>query len=81
MGSRRIASTTRSPTKKAIRTAQLEGFWKVQLGNVYYYVREIKNTDVVERYARDIEEGWWDRHVFKRGSAGTRRSAPRRCAW
>src|SRR6476659_5330884 len=25
---------------------RLEGFWKVQLGNVYYYVREIKNTDV-----------------------------------
>ena len=36
------------------------GFWKVQLGNVFYYVREIKKTDVVERYARDIKEGWWD---------------------
>jgi stearoyl-CoA desaturase (delta-9 desaturase) len=48
----------------------LEGFWRVQLGNVYYYMREVKNTDVVERYARDIKEGWWDRHVYKYGLAG-----------
>src|SRR5580765_4176098 len=48
----------------------LEGFWKVQLGNVYYYVREAKKADVLERYARDIEEGWWDRKVFKRGLLG-----------
>ena len=48
----------------------LLGFWKVQLGNVYYYIREVKNTDVVARYARDIKEGWWDRHVFRRGILG-----------
>ena len=48
----------------------LEGFWKVQLGNVYYYMREVKNTDVVERYARDIRTGWWDRHVFAHGIVG-----------
>jgi len=48
----------------------LEGFWAVQLGNVYYYMREVKRTDVVERYARDIPEGWWDRHVFNRGLLG-----------
>jgi stearoyl-CoA desaturase (Delta-9 desaturase) len=48
----------------------LEGFWKVQLGNVYYYMREVKKTDVVARYARDIKEGWWDRHVFKHGWLG-----------
>jgi stearoyl-CoA desaturase (delta-9 desaturase) len=48
----------------------IEGFWKVQLGNVYYYIREAKKTDVLERYARDIEEGWWDREVFKRGLLG-----------
>ena len=48
----------------------LEGFWKVQLGNVFYYMREIKNTDVVERYARDIKDGWWDRWVFHRGLLG-----------
>jgi stearoyl-CoA desaturase (delta-9 desaturase) len=48
----------------------LEGFWKVQLGNVFYYMREVKKTDVVERYARDIQEGWWDTHVFCYGLAG-----------
>ena len=48
----------------------LEGFWKVQLGNVYYYMREVKKTDVVARYARDIKEGWWDRSVFKHGWLG-----------
>ena len=49
---------------------KLEGFWQVQLGNVFYYVREIKKTDVVARYARDIKDGWWDRHVFNRGLLG-----------
>ena len=49
---------------------KLEGFWQVQLWNVYYYMREVKKTDVVERYARDINEGWWDRHVYKYGWLG-----------
>lgn len=48
----------------------LEGFWKVQLGNVFYYVREVRKTDVVDRYARDIKDGWWDRHVFSHGMLG-----------
>jgi stearoyl-CoA desaturase (delta-9 desaturase) len=49
---------------------KIEGFWAVQLGNVFYYVREIRTTDVVERYARDIKEGRWDRWVFRRGPVG-----------
>jgi stearoyl-CoA desaturase (Delta-9 desaturase) len=49
---------------------KLEGFWNVQLGNVFYYVREIKHTDVVQRYARDIKDGWWDRTCFNRGLLG-----------
>jgi stearoyl-CoA desaturase (delta-9 desaturase) len=48
----------------------LEGFWKVQLGNVFYYLRELRSSDVIDRYARDIHEGWWDRHVFNRGLLG-----------
>ncbi len=48
----------------------LLGFWQVQLGNVYYYIREAKNPETLERYARDIEEGWWDLHVFKFGLLG-----------
>jgi stearoyl-CoA desaturase (delta-9 desaturase) len=48
----------------------LEGFWNVQLGNVFYYIREVRKTDVVERYARDVKEGWWDRRVFRHGGVG-----------
>ena len=33
-------------------------------------MREVKTTDVVARYARDIKEGWWDRNVFKFGLLG-----------
>ena len=48
----------------------LKGFWKVQLGNVYYYMQEVKHTDVVERYARDLKDGWWDKHIFRHGFLG-----------
>ncbi len=48
----------------------LEGFWAVQLGNVFYYIREAKKPEVVERYSRDIPEGWWDKQVFSRGLLG-----------
>ena len=48
----------------------LKGFWNVQLGNVYYYIKEVRTTDVVERYARDLKEGWWDKHVFRHGLLG-----------
>jgi stearoyl-CoA desaturase (Delta-9 desaturase) len=58
----------------------LEGFWKVQLGNVYYYMREVKKGDVLERYARDIKEGWWDRHVFKYGWIGLSLGTTALCA-
>ena len=49
---------------------KIEGFWNVQLGNVYYYVREIKKTDVVARYARDIKDGWSDKYMFNHGLLG-----------
>jgi stearoyl-CoA desaturase (delta-9 desaturase) len=48
----------------------LMGFWSVQLGNVFHYVKEAKNKDVVERYARDIQEDVWDRLFFNHGLAG-----------
>jgi stearoyl-CoA desaturase (delta-9 desaturase) len=48
----------------------LMGFWSVQLGNVFHYVREAKNRDVIERYARDIDEDVWDRWFFNHGVAG-----------
>jgi len=48
----------------------LAGFWSVQLGNVFHYIRTAHNPEVIERYARDIDEGWWDRHVFRFGALG-----------
>ena len=55
----------------------LMGFWSVQLGNVFLYIKEAKNQDVVERYARDINEDWWDRTFFKRGRLGLGSGRPR----
>ena len=48
----------------------LEGFWPVQLGNVFLYIREAKKPDVIERYSRDITENAWDRRVFNHGLFG-----------
>jgi stearoyl-CoA desaturase (Delta-9 desaturase) len=46
------------------------GFWRVQLGNVYYYVRETRNPETVARWAKDIKEDAWDRAVFNWGTLG-----------
>jgi stearoyl-CoA desaturase (delta-9 desaturase) len=48
----------------------LEGFWKVQLGNVFYYVREARNADTIARWAKDIKDDIWDRLLFNWGTAG-----------
>src|SRR5436309_14347330 len=40
---------------------RLKGFWAVQLGNVFYYVREAHNRETIERYVRDIKIDRWDR--------------------
>ena len=48
----------------------LEGFWSVQLGNVFHYVREARNPDVVEKYARDIQDDAWDRAIFRHATWG-----------
>src|SRR5262245_61141456 len=48
----------------------LLGFWKVQLGNVYYYVREARNPDTVAKFAPDLAADAWERHVFSRGWTG-----------
>ena len=48
----------------------LMGFWSVQLGNVFHYMKEAKNPDVVERYARDIQNDGWDRLFFNHGLYG-----------
>jgi stearoyl-CoA desaturase (delta-9 desaturase) len=48
----------------------LEGFWSVQFGNVFYYLRELKDPEVVSKYARDVKEDGWDRWLFNHGTLG-----------
>jgi stearoyl-CoA desaturase (Delta-9 desaturase) len=49
---------------------RLLGFWRVQLGNVYYYVREARNPETVRRFAPDLAADRWERSVFSRGWTG-----------
>ena len=58
------------------------GFWKVQLGNVFYYVREARNPETITRWARDIKDDVWDRLMFNWGT-GEPSSASRSpcCCW
>ena len=48
----------------------LMGFWSVQLGNFFHYIKEARNKDVVARYARDIQDDVWDRLFFNHGTTG-----------
>jgi len=48
----------------------LEGFWSVQLGNVFHYVREARKKSVLDKYTRDIKDDWWERKLFRHGLAG-----------
>jgi stearoyl-CoA desaturase (Delta-9 desaturase) len=48
----------------------LMGFWSVQLGNVFHYLKEAKNPDVIDRYARDITDDWSERTMFRHGLLG-----------
>lgn len=48
----------------------LEGFWAVQLGNVFYYLKEARNPSVVQKYAKDVKDDVWDRCFFNYGAVG-----------
>jgi stearoyl-CoA desaturase (delta-9 desaturase) len=48
----------------------LEGFAAVQFGNVRMYRRVIRQTDVVERYAKDLAPDRWDRVLFDHALLG-----------
>lgn len=49
---------------------RLLGFWRVQLLNVYYYIREARNQETIRTFARDIVEDRLDRVLFSRGVSG-----------
>src|SRR5882724_7857403 len=48
----------------------LLGFWKVQLGNVYYYVHEARNPRTVATFAPDLGPDRWERLIFNWGTLG-----------
>jgi stearoyl-CoA desaturase (Delta-9 desaturase) len=48
----------------------LLGFWKVQLWNVYYYAREARKPEIVDRFAPDVGEDALERYLFSWGWSG-----------
>ena len=54
---------------------KLLGLWRIQLFNAYYYAREAKKPETLDRFAPDLPEDRLDRLVFSHGwvgvSAGT----------
>ena len=51
----------------------LMGFWSVQLGNVFHYVKEgrrLKKTGELKRYSQGVEDDWWDLVLFDNGKLG-----------
>jgi stearoyl-CoA desaturase (delta-9 desaturase) len=59
---------------------KIEGFWKVQWGNVFYYLRERKTINV-EKWAPHIKEDIWDRLLFNRGPLGLLLGTALLCGW
>src|SRR5216683_2281081 len=49
---------------------RLLGFWRVQLLNVVYYIREARNPETIHKFARDLAPDRLDRALFSRGLVG-----------
>ncbi len=49
---------------------QILGFWRVQLWNVYYYIREAHNPQTIAKFAPDLASDRWERYVFAWGWIG-----------
>ena len=49
---------------------QLVGFWRVQVFNVYYYVREARSEETLRTFAPDLQADRIDRVLFSRGYLG-----------
>ena len=49
---------------------RLLGFWRVQLMNVVYYIREARNQETIHRFAPDVAPDRLERALFSRGLVG-----------
>jgi len=43
----------------------IEGYWRIMIANVYYYKREARNDDTLEKYAADLPHDRLDKFLFK----------------
>ncbi|HET7874749.1 MAG TPA: fatty acid desaturase [Methylomirabilota bacterium] len=57
-------------TERDPHSPLVHGFWRIQLGNVFYYVREARNPETLARWAKDIKDDIWDRLLFNRTGLG-----------
>ena len=48
----------------------LLGFWRVQLLNAVYYMREARKPETLQTFAPDLVDDRWERRVFSRGLVG-----------
>jgi len=48
----------------------LKGFWSVQLGNIIHYIRATRDKDLLNTFAPDNKDDWWDRRLFNHGFFG-----------
>lgn len=49
---------------------RLLGLWRVQLLNVYYYMREARNRETLKKFAPDLKPDALDRILFSHGLLG-----------
>jgi stearoyl-CoA desaturase (Delta-9 desaturase) len=48
----------------------IEGYWKIMIGNVYYYRREANDGDTMEKYASDLPFDRLDKRLLRNGTLG-----------
>ncbi len=48
----------------------IEGYWKIMIGNVYYYRREANDGDTLEKYASDLPFDRLDKTFLRKGTLG-----------
>jgi stearoyl-CoA desaturase (Delta-9 desaturase) len=56
--------------KRDPHSPYLEGFWEIQLGNVFHYRTEGKTPGLIAQYAKDIQPDVFDRLFFDRPLVG-----------
>src|SRR3989344_7293296 len=61
---------TFTETEKDPHSPRQKGFWNIQIGNIYYYVKATKEQDLLTKYAPNIKDDVWDRWFFNHGLLG-----------